>query len=203
MKNKILFFILSFLTIGYSFCQDNDTIIGKVVSINNPCTTDPCLPGGVIALQTDSISYILTINHKWNIDSFNVDGRYINIDDSVQVIGIIYEKVDLKDKIYYEIEIEDVFFFDITTIENNKTSKIEIFPNPTNGNIFIKNAGGDISSIRLIDLKGKTIIYVEDISSPLIEIENISFKGILLCKATLQNNQYFTTKIIVKLEQCF
>ena len=197
MKKQVLL-ILFFVLIGQTFCQEKDTIIGKVVSINNPCTTEPCLPGGVIALRTDSISYILTSNHQWNIDSINFNGRYIKIDDSIQVIGIIYKKVDLKNKTYYELEIDEVFFFNITTIEDYKTSKIEIFPNPTKGTIIIKNMGGDISSIRLIDLGGKTIVYKENILSPLTKIDNISFKGILLCIATIQNNQFVTKKIIIK-----
>jgi len=127
MKKQILLLILSFVTIGYSFCQDNDTIIGKVVSINNPCTTEPCLPGAVTALQTDSLAYILTTNHNWNIDSINVDGRYIKMDDSIRVIGIIYKNVDLKDRLYYEIEIEEVSFLYISTTKNNETSNTQNF----------------------------------------------------------------------------
>jgi hypothetical protein len=198
MKKQIFLTILSLVTIGYSFCQENDSIIGKVVSIDNPCTTEPCLPCGVIALQTDSISYILTINHIWNIDSFAINGRYIGVDDSIKVIGIIYEKVDLKDEVYYELEIQDVFFFDITAIEKNKTSRIEIFPNPTNGIVKIKNTDNQISSICLIDLNSKEIANVNGISSPIVEIDNISFKGIFICKVTLQNNQIITTKIVIK-----
>jgi len=186
------------LLMGQTFCNGTDTLTGKVVSINNPCTTDPCLPGGVIALQTDSISYILTINHEWNIDSFNVDGRYIKIDDSIQVIGIIYEKVDLKDKIYYEIEIEEVFFFDITTIENNKTSKIEIFPNPSDGIIKITAQEKRIVKITIINMEGKLIFSSKYPYSESVYIENIKEKGMVILKLDLNSNESVTQKILLK-----
>lgn len=184
--------------IGHLSCQENDTIIGKVISMDNPCTTEPCLPGGVIALQTDSISYILTVNHLWNIDSFEFEGRYINIGDSIQVIGVIYEKVDLKDDVYYEIDIENVFFFDITAVINEKLYVIEIFPNPSEGIVKIKNTDEQISSICIVDLNGKKIIDVNNISSSFIEINTPLLEGVFLCRATLRNNQIVTTKIIVK-----
>src|SRR3972149_6010278 len=171
MKTIVLLIFGLLLLKEQSFCQDKDTLIGKVISINNPCPEYPCLPGGVLALKKDGISYILTINHLWNVDTFNVDGRFISVDDSMQVIGVIYEKVDINNKTYYELEIEKAFFFDITKVVDYESLIITIFPNPTAGCLIIQNTDESVSSIHLIDLEGKMIFCKENINSSNIVID--------------------------------
>ncbi len=84
---------------------DKKTITGKLTEIPNPCTTDPCLPGVVTAIETDSLNYIITVNHLWYDREVVINNDTLRVNDSVEAYGSITKKQDLQSQTYYEIEI--------------------------------------------------------------------------------------------------
>jgi hypothetical protein len=84
----------------------NSIITGKLMLVANPCVTEPCLPGMVAAIATDSLNYIITVNNSWfGNGEVIINNDTLRENNSLEALGIILKKEDLFSQIYYEIEI--------------------------------------------------------------------------------------------------
>ncbi|MCF8260033.1 MAG: T9SS type A sorting domain-containing protein [Melioribacteraceae bacterium] len=110
--------------------------------IGNPCTTIPCLPGIVSAINCRDTNYVLLKNNRWYSDQFDWYGYSPWFGDSVSATGFISERTDINCNKYFTIELIDFKPLEITSI--NMTSKPEEFslsqnyPNPFNPTTTIK-----------------------------------------------------------------
>ena len=104
---------LVLVTVG---CKDSNeqprevieaTLLGKLTEIPSPCETIPCLPGMVVALETDSIDYVITVNKLWFAagNDVVVNNDTLKLNDYIEAFGLISERQDLTAKKYYEFEI--------------------------------------------------------------------------------------------------
>ena len=90
-----------------TFASDNATephktiMLGTLMNLPNPCTTDPCLPGIIMAITNRrSPIYLLTIDGGWIWSgSFEWKGIHFDEQDFVLLIG---------EKNYDEIEIKHI-----------------------------------------------------------------------------------------------
>jgi hypothetical protein len=186
--------------IGQTFCQENDTIIGKIALISNPCFESPCLPGAVFAIENDTSDFILSIDEswQWSDNLLIIKNDTLNIDDSIKVIGIISTKKDLQNETYYEIEVDATFLM-TSSIKRLKNSNISIYPNPSDGTFSIKSSCSNILGIELINVNGKRIYFSEnDIPVKNVVIEGFKEKGIAILKVLINNNQTITQKILIQ-----
>ena len=74
-------------------------MLGTLMSISNPCTTDPCLPGIIMAITNRrSPIYLLTIDGGWIWNgSFEWKGIHFDEHDFVLLIGEEnYDEIEIK-----------------------------------------------------------------------------------------------------------
>jgi extracellular elastinolytic metalloproteinase len=84
-------------------------------------------------------------------------------------------------------------------LSENKTTQIQVYPNPSNGKLTVKNSASEIQQIELVDLSGK-IVYTKSIENDNYEIAvDISSlkKGLYLMKVQTRNG--FQTVRVEKL----
>ncbi len=186
-----------FLIINPIYGQKQDIIKGIVNGIDNPCLTDPCLPGVNFALTTDSINYFISINGFLQDLILVINNDTINIGDSLNVIGTVNIKQDINGKTYYVIEIESLIplkIFNPQIIENI----IIIYPNPTEGIFFIESqTNKKIESIYLTDIYGKVLLTSTDIDNGRVNIQKLHYKGLVLITIQLSDYQIIK-KILIK-----
>ncbi|MDR1335406.1 MAG: T9SS type A sorting domain-containing protein [Tannerella sp.] len=91
---------------------------GKLVGKPNPCTTIPCLPGIVWALETVENSYILSADNHWYRDNLVFDNTEYSREDSVVISGTAYHKYDINNKAYIELKIEKIALAGQTTSDS-------------------------------------------------------------------------------------
>jgi hypothetical protein len=113
---KKLFVILFAMCLVAMACKEKNvtseqserkTHVGKIISIPNPCTTIPCLPGNVLALETTFGDYVLYYKH-WFIDKIIVENVEFFVDDEVEITGITTVKQDINSNKYTELEIKTI-----------------------------------------------------------------------------------------------
>lgn len=201
MKKKFLtFVILSLIVIGHIYCQENDTLIGKIVQISNPCLDDPCLPGTVLAIENDTSVYIITLNSTWQWadNPLIINGDTLSVNDSIKAIGIISIKTDLQSEVYYEIEIDTTFFLS-TYINQIIENDILTYPNPSNGLVVIKSDDSDIIGVEIFNVNGKRVYLSKNkIPTNNIEIKKLKEKGLVILKIETINNQIITKKVLIQ-----
>lgn len=201
MKKKFLtFVILSLIVIGHIYCQENDTLIGKIVQISNPCLDDPCLPGTVFAIENDTSVYIITLNSTWQWadNPLIINGDTLSVNDSIKAIGIISIKTDLQSEVYYEIEIDTTFFLS-TYINQIIENDILTYPNPSNGLVVIKSDDSDIIGVEIFNVNGKRVYLSKNkIPTNNIEIKKLKEKGLVILKIETINNQIITKKVLIQ-----
>jgi hypothetical protein len=185
MKKNVFLLILSILLIGQTFCQENDTIIGRIAQISNPCFESPCLPGAVFAIENDTSDFILSIDEswQWSDKQLIINNDTLNIDDSIKVIGIISTKKDMQNEIYYEIEVDTTFLM-TSSINRIENSNISIYPNPSDGTFSIKSSCSNILGIEVINDNGKRVYFSEN-DAPVtnVVIEGLKEQGIVILKS--------------------
>jgi hypothetical protein len=200
MKKQAFLLILSILLIGQTFCQERDTIIGKIALISNPCFESPCLPGAVFAIENDTSDIILSIDESWQWSDRQliINNDTLNIDDSIKVIGIISTKKDMQNEIYYEIEVDTTFLM-TSSINRIENSNISIYPNPSDGTFSIKSSYSNILGIEVINVNGRRVYFSEN-DAPVtnVVVEGLKEKGIVILKVLITNNQTITQKILIQ-----
>ncbi len=116
--------------------------------------------------------------------------------------GDCLRKLDVLPEIEDEIfELEDFFGFDpeITDIDDalSDVEKIEIYPNPTDGNLNISVSNGSIDNIVVTDFTGKELMN-QTVNADQAEIDLSSYnKGIYLVKVVTENDSYIE-KVVLK-----
>jgi len=154
MKKILLIFVLF---IFHSSIAETNVITGVYTMIPNPATTDPVVPGMVVAVTASNIDYILTINGGWFWDhsEFSWEGWTPELNEQISVTGVVSEHQDLQQNTYFEIEISNVQALDYTYTTNNGAITITGYT----------GSGGDVS------------IPSEINGLPVISIENGAFSG--------------------------
>ncbi len=82
-----------------------DTITGRYLLIENPCTTVPCLPGVAYAVSVNGKYYYFTINGHCFSNNQSWNGYTPDVDDFVTVIGLLGERKDIFGKSFNIIEV--------------------------------------------------------------------------------------------------
>jgi hypothetical protein len=82
---------------------------GKLVYLPSPCHTEPCLPGVVIALETEAENYIISIDSRWFTDEIVFDEERYGIEEMVEITGIVSLKQDINSIEYYEIQVTSIY----------------------------------------------------------------------------------------------
>jgi len=83
----------------------------------------------------------------------------------------------------------------VSVAEVNSASEIHIYPNPTNGPLFIDAGKNLITQIEIIDVMGKTILHPETFTSGYVDISSLS-SGIYFLK--ISSDKESVVKQIVK-----
>lgn len=83
------------------------TLSGKIISMPNPATTEPPLPGLVLGLETTDGDYVLSVDSNWIWEeSFVFDEVEYAAESTVSITGqAVHVKFDRSVE-YFEIEIE-------------------------------------------------------------------------------------------------
>jgi hypothetical protein len=81
-----------------------DTITGRYLLIDNPCTTVPCLPGLAYAILANEKYYYITIDGHWFSQNISWNGYTPELEDIVTVTGFLEEKKDAFGKLFHTIE---------------------------------------------------------------------------------------------------
>ena len=83
------------------------TIRGTYQCVPNPCTTDPCLPGLIWAVNDNDRIYYLVgrCGWEWGCENTVWNGYRPKEGDTVVVVGQVYEEQDLRDRTFYNIEV--------------------------------------------------------------------------------------------------
>ncbi|MCL2041227.1 MAG: T9SS type A sorting domain-containing protein [Bacteroidales bacterium] len=192
-----LFLVASFLIFGNLYSQIV-TISGETTSVPNPCHTEPCVPGLVYAIETDSINYIITLQGywKWPDGPLVIETYSFDIGDPITVEGVVSVKQDIWGKDYTEIEVLSVIPVSIDDITSR--SDISVFPNPSKGSINIESQNKQIKNIEIIDLNGEKLLECKYLEHPYsIRIENINRQGVLMLRILFIDNSQVIKKIVV------
>lgn len=114
----LIILILSFGIFEQSESQviSNDTTLyGHSTMIDNPCTTDPCLPCMVDAIICNEDFYVLNIDDHWFCGNFSWKGYEPREGDSLIVHGQVIRNIDLQENEYYEIILDELKSFEDTS----------------------------------------------------------------------------------------
>jgi Secretion system C-terminal sorting domain len=193
MKNIIIKILLISLCLD-CFSQKEILIKGVIKGINNPCTTDPCLPGVIMGIRTDSIDYIMKVANFWIWeDSIKIDGTCFHYGDSIVARGIDSVKYDLNKDKYYEFSLTNL----LTSICVYNYNKIRLYPIPVTGNLFIDSYNEIIAKIQIFDYFGRLLYINTNLNSKTTNIDlcNIS-SGSYIVVITLNDKRAIIRKII-------
>ena len=150
---KKISLIVLLLVFGNLYSQ-TVTISGKITSVPNPCQIEPCIPGLVYAIETDSIYYIITWKGYWIWSEPIVIETYIfEMGDPITVEGVVSVGQDIWGEDYYEIAVASVIPL---SIDNDVTAPnmVSIFPNPTIGKVYIEME----SNIKVYNMRGALLL---------------------------------------------
>jgi len=194
---KIIFLYLIIFIWGFGNLYSQTIIIrGKITPAPNPCLSNPCNPGIVYTIKTDSINYIITLQGKWvTSEPFIIESYTFEMGDTIIAEGFLSVKQDIHEKNYYEIEIISILPLFIE--ENTIQSCVLIFPNPSSGSITIESKNKQIKNVDLIDIKGgKVLSYQFSDYSHSINIEKNIIKGVFFIKILFADESQVVKKII-------
>lgn len=81
--------------------------------------------------------------------------------------------------------------------EVKPVNELTIFPNPTNGVIYVKGAS-DIAKIQVFNSLGQQVLVIENKSKSVLTIDLGDLKGIYLIRMTEESGNQITKRVIVK-----
>ncbi len=81
-------------------------------------------------------------------------------------------------------------------VADNNLSSVEIFPNPTDGPVYIKTDYAENLSLKVYDLNGRIIFKKEQISGPIYHFDLNGNPGIYLVEVIVDNKKPVTYKVI-------
>jgi hypothetical protein len=170
---RLLFFLSVFILISVNTYGQN-TYIGKIIEMPNPCLTIPCLPCLVFGLGINLEEHVLSFNSHW----FRCGNRLIIEEieyfsgDEVEITGEISVKQDSLLNEYTELEIETIKKLS-SNIKSSLLSKNIVYYDNTNQMIVInEDLQSQSLAFELIDMQGKVILQKTGINNS-ISIVNL------------------------------
>lgn len=85
-----------------------DRVEGALVLVPNPCTTQPCLPGMALAVDTGDGPCFLTRQGTWLMDPGALGPPPVAIGDLVRVTGSVNQAVDVRGEAFRTVELGSV-----------------------------------------------------------------------------------------------
>lgn len=82
-----------------------------------------------------------------------------------------------------------------TSVEENMSLEISIFPNPSNGNFFVK---GEVANVSVINALGQKVTADTQTTSMVTEVKIPRKKGVYFVKVVGINGQEVTERVIIK-----
>jgi hypothetical protein len=198
MKHFVIFIISVFMCLN---TYGQNTYTGKLIGVGNPCQTIPCLPGGVMALETASGNYVLTINSYWIwSDKIIFNGIEYFIDDEVEITGITTTKQDINANEYIELEIETIKKKLASNIESLSFRNNKVYYDEIRQVIVVdETLQNQFLTFELVNMQGKVILRKTGISNNnFISIANLS-GGVYLYRL-IQNSQVICIGKILKIK---
>ena len=160
-----------------------------------PGSTNPWidLPGGTITCANDwttGVANGISLPATCNNQSSQVGIRWM-VTSQLDINGNALLTTGIN-------KIDDIYITGTSTVGINeyKSEIFNIYPNPSNGNVVIKN-NGDISKIAVFDLLGKCVYTNENITGQRINVSGFE-KGVYLVQVTTKDNDVITHKLIVE-----
>ncbi|MGK7914653.1 MAG: hypothetical protein AB4038_03785 [Prochloraceae cyanobacterium] len=95
------------------------TVTGEYTFVPNPCTTKPCLPGFIFALQVNETYYYLMVEGQWLWETQSWDGFVPQVGQTVKVSGEISEQIDTAGQVFYNLEVISLYPIDRSVRSSN------------------------------------------------------------------------------------
>ncbi len=76
-------------------------------------------------------------------------------------------------------------------------SNVSIFPNPSNGDFYIKGIN-DFTTISVVNSLGQNVKTINDNTKSIVKLSMDAYKGVYFVKLTAKNGEVITKRIIVK-----
>lgn len=81
-------------------------------------------------------------------------------------------------------------------LENNLPLQVKLYPNPTQGHVFLQSTNQEISAVRLIDLQGRTL-KIYSVNSHHLNADITDFaSGVYFLKVETKNGKSVTLKLV-------
>ena len=145
-----------------------------------------CLGDSVVIEVNNSF-----INYWWNTANFNDINQHRVVVFPTQDFTYVVEAIDSNGCESRE-EIEVFVDTCATTVAEIASMKIDIYPNPTNGNLFIDLPFGINFSLEIYDITGSDVVYKRTITNEFVLGSGVLEKGIYL--VYLSNESVAITK---------
>ena len=145
-----------------------------------------CLGDSVVIEVNNSF-----INYWWNTANFNDINQHRVVVFPTQDFTYVVEAIDSNGCESRE-EIEVFVDTCATTVAEIASMKIDIYPNPTNGNFFIDLPFGINFSLEIYDITGSDVVYKRTITNEFVLGSGVLEKGIYL--VYLSNESVAITK---------
>ena len=165
----------------------DSTALNPVTLPNPPLI---CLGDSVVIEVNNSF-----INYWWNTANFNDINQHRVVVFPAQDFIYLVEAIDSNGCESKE-EIEVFVDTCVTTISETANIKIDIYPNPTNGNLFINLPFGINFSLEVYDIIGNHLVYKCSIANDFVLESGILEKGIYLINFSSENSS-ITKKLFV------
>ena len=158
------------------------------VTIPNPPII--CLGDSVVIEVNNSF-----INYWWNTANFNDINQHRVVVFPTQDFIYVVEAIDSNGCESKE-EIEVFVDTCVTTVAEKVNMKIDIYPNPTNGDLFINLPLGINFSLEVYDITGSHLVYKRSIANDFVLESGILEKGIYLLNFSSETTS-LTKKLFV------
>ena len=158
------------------------------VTIPNPPII--CLGDSVVIEVNNSF-----INYWWNTANFNDINQHRVVVFTTQDFIYVVEAIDSNGCESKE-EIEVFVDTCVTTVAEKVNMKIDIYPNPTNGDLFINLPFGINFSLEVYDITGSHLVYKRSIANDFVLESGILEKGIYLLNFSSETTS-LTKKLFV------
>ena len=165
----------------------DSTALNPVTLPNPPLI---CLGDSVVIEVNNSF-----INYWWNTANFNDINQHRVVVFPAQDFIYVVEAIDSNGCESKE-EIEVFVDTCVTTVAEKVNMKIDIYPNPTNGDLFINLPFGINFSLEVYDITGGHLVYKRSIANDFVLESGILEKGIYLLNFSSETTS-LTKKLFV------
>lgn len=136
----------------------------------------------------------------YNDDDFKKQMIYFNVPDSANTVKL---KITFKNGSSSEnFLLDDVKIYgtsDTASVNDSIISNMEVFPNPSNGNVVNIKSDSNIQSISIYSLQGKLFSSIKNINKIAFEIDTKQFtNGVYFISVTMETNHNYIQKLIIQ-----